>query len=59
MRLGTGFASFRGEEMDIVVKQRTYIAAVIILGKQCNLEVETVIPRDMFESKAVQERAMD
>lgn len=35
------------------------IAALITLGKQCNLEVETIIPRDMFVTKAVQERAMD
>lgn len=34
-------------------------AALIILGKQCNLEVETIIPGDAFGSKAVQERAMD
>lgn len=35
------------------------IAALVTFDKQCNLEVETLTPRDMFASKAAQERAMD
>lgn len=46
MRLGTGFASFGGEEVGIVVRHS-------------NLEGETLIPRDMFGYKAAQERAMN
>lgn len=58
MRLGTGFVSLEGRG-SVYSCEAEDIAILIVLSKQCKLEVENIVTRDTFGSKANKERVMN